>query len=42
MRRSFFAAALIVSAYVGLTLALTRDRDNRDAPPRRETGRSTH
>ncbi|HKB37444.1 MAG TPA: hypothetical protein VKD72_13415, partial [Gemmataceae bacterium] len=39
MRRSFFAAALLLSAYVGLTLALTRDRGKGgDAPPKREAG----
>src|SRR6266498_2794245 len=46
MRRSFFAAALLlsaaallVSAYVGLKFALTRDRDNGgEAPPKREAG----
>jgi len=39
MRRSFFAAALLLSAYVGLTLALTRDRGNGgDAPRKREAG----
>src|SRR5262245_13163592 len=35
MRRSFFAAALLLSAYAGLTLALTRDRE---AAPKREIG----
>src|SRR5262249_42692075 len=39
MRRSFFAAALLLSAYVGLTLALTRDRDKGgEVPPKREAG----
>src|SRR5262245_38786459 len=36
MRRSFFAAALLVSAYVGLTLALTEGRQAAEALPRRE------
>jgi DNA-binding beta-propeller fold protein YncE len=37
MRRSLFAAALLVTVYVGLTLALTRNRETAEAPPRRET-----
>src|SRR5262245_48927709 len=47
MRRSFFvagllviAAALLVSAYVGLTLALTRDRPAADTTPRPGSGRT--
>src|SRR5262249_22049545 len=36
MRRSFFAAALLLCAYLGLTLALRRDQETEEQPPRRE------